>query len=208
MTTILCYGDSLTWGALPNGGRYEKQHRWPEILNQLLGNDYNVINFGLPGRTTTWDDPFHNGKNGAKYVQSALEIFGPVDIAIIMLGTNDLKQHFNANAYNAAKGVEKIILKIREPNPHNFPTAKIIIIAPPDILSPKGEAADIFNGAEEKGRKLHHEYQKVASRQRCLFLNAAGVIKPSEVDGVHLDIEANNMLAQALIPLIKGFLQE
>jgi len=204
MATILCYGDSLTWGSIPNGGRYQKHCRWPEMLNKQLGDDYDVINFGLPGRTTIWDDPFVEGRNGIKYIQSAMETFGPVDIVIVMLGTNDLKQYFNANAYNAAKGVEKIITKIREPNIYNFPAADIIVVAPPNILSPKGEAADIFMGATEKTNKFHQEYQKVTARQKCVFLNAAGIIKPSEIDGVHLDIDANTTLSQALAPLVRN----
>lgn len=202
MATILCYGDSLTWGGSPYGGRFPPHCRWPEILNELLGNHHNVINFGLPGRTTMWDDPFNEGRNGAKYVNSAMEIFGPVNLLIIMLGTNDLKRYFNASAYEAAKGVEQIIKKVRQPNEHEFPTPKILIVAPPTILSPKGEAAEVFKGGVEKSRDLHQAYQKVAIKNDCLFVNAAGLLQPSVQDGVHLDTDGNSLLASALCSIV------
>ena len=207
MATILCYGDSLTWGGSPNGGRFPAHSRWPEMLNELLGPNYKVVNFGLPGRTTVWEDPFNEGRNGARYVQSALEVFGPVDLLIIMLGTNDLKRYFNASAYEAAKGVEQIIKKAREPNNHQFPNPHIIVIAPPNILSPKGEASDIFKGAVEKSRDLHQDYQKVAYRNDCTFVNAAGLIQPSVQDGVHLDSQGNSTLATTLCPIISDLIR-
>ena len=207
MATILCYGDSLTWGASPNGGRFPAHCRWPEMLNELLGVQHKVINFGLPGRTTIWDDPFNEGRNGARFVQSAMEIFGPVDLLIIMLGTNDLKRYFNASAYEAAKGVEQIIKKVREPNNHQFPSPHIIVIAPPNILSPIGEAADIFKGGVEKSRDFHQAYQKVAQQNDCIFVNAAGLLQPSVQDGVHLDTEGNNTLSATLFPIIADLLR-
>jgi lysophospholipase L1-like esterase len=203
MATILCYGDSLTWGSVPNGGRYPKHLRWPTILNELLGKHHQVINFGLPGRTTIWNDPFLEGRNGLSYLQAALETFGPVDILIIMLGTNDLKRYFNVGAYEAAKGVEKLIEKSKMPNNHGFPHPTLVIIAPPNILSPVGTKAENFDGAIEKSQHFHHYYQDVAVHNKCLFLNAAGVLQPSVVDGVHLDAQANEQLAQAIQTLIK-----
>lgn len=203
MATILCYGDSLTWGRIPNGGRYPKHLRWPTILNDLLGQQHQVINFGLPGRTTIWNDPFLEGRNGLAYLQAALETFGPVDILILMLGTNDLKRHFHVGAYEAAKGIEKLIEKSRIANAHNFPEPTLVVIAPPNILSPTGSMAESFDGAIEKSQHFHQYYQDVATRNQCIFLNSAGVLQPSDVDGVHLDIPANEQLANSLYSVIK-----
>ncbi|MGO2354244.1 MAG: SGNH/GDSL hydrolase family protein [Marinomonas foliarum] len=207
MATILCYGDSLTWGSIPNGGRYPKHLRWPNILNDLLGKHHQVINFGLPGRTTIWNDPFLEGRNGLSYLQAALETFGPVDILVLMLGTNDLKRHFNVGAFEAAKGVEKLIEKSRIPNPHGFPSPTLVIIAPPNILSPTGSMAESFSGAIEKSQHFHQYYQDIAAHNKCIFLNAAGVLQPSEVDGVHLDAQGNDTLAHALHEAIKDIIQ-
>lgn len=203
MATILCYGDSLTWGRIPNGGRYPKHLRWPALLNGLLGSQHQVINFGLPGRTTLWNDPFLEGRNGLAYLQAALETFGPVDILIVMLGTNDLKRHFHVGAFEAAKGVEKLIEKSRMPDSHDFPHPSLVVIAPPNILSPTGFMAESFDGAVEKSQHFHQHYQDVAVHNHCIFLNAAGVLQPSEADGVHLDTKANEQLAQAVYMLIK-----
>ena len=203
MATILCYGDSLTWGRIPNGGRYPKHLRWPTLLNGLLGSQHQVINFGLPGRTTLWNDPFLEGRNGLAYLQAALETFGPVDILILMLGTNDLKRHFHVGAFEAAKGVEKLIGKSRMPDSHDFPHPSLVVIAPPNILSPTGFMAESFDGAVEKSQHFHQHYQDVAVHNHCIFLNAAGVLQPSEADGVHLDTKANEQLAQAVYMLIK-----
>ncbi|WOD09012.1 SGNH/GDSL hydrolase family protein [Marinomonas sp. GJ51-6] len=203
MATILCYGDSLTWGSIPNGGRYPKHLRWPSMLNDLLGHRHEVINFGLPDRTTLWNDPFLEGRNGLAYLQAALETFGPVDILILMLGTNDLKRHFNVGAYEASKGIEKLIERSRMPNSHGFPSPTLVVVAPPNILSPMGSLAANFDGAIEKSQHFHQHYQDMAIHNNCLFLNSAGILQPSEVDGVHLDSSANEQLARALFDLIK-----
>lgn len=205
MATILCYGDSLTWGRIPNGGRYPKHLRWPTMLNDLLGQQHQVINFGLPGRTTIWNDPFLEGRNGLAYLQAALETFGPVDILILMLGTNDLKRHFHVGAYEAAKGVEKLINKSRIPNDNNFPAPNLVVVAPPNILSPTGSIAESFDGAIEKSQHFHQYYQDIATRNQCIFLNSAGVLQPSDVDGVHLDTQGNEHLAKAIHCLIKDY---
>ncbi|TDP01891.1 SGNH/GDSL hydrolase family protein [Marinomonas balearica] len=202
MATILCYGDSLTWGAVPNGGRYMKQLRWTSILDELLDKEHQVINFGLPGRTTLWEDPFRDGRVGVTYIQAALETFGPVDVLIIMLGTNDLKRHFNVGAFEAAKGVEKIIEKARMPNSQDFPAPNIIVVAPPNIMSPTGDMAETFSGAVEKSQYFHQHYQNMAMNNDCLFLNAAGVLQASQADGVHLDTNGNKLLAEALEPFV------
>ncbi|GAB3487327.1 SGNH/GDSL hydrolase family protein [Marinomonas epiphytica] len=202
MATILCYGDSLTWGSVPNGGRYPEHLRWPSILQSALGLEHTVINFGLPGRTTIWQDPFSEGRNGLTYIQAALETFGPVDVLIIMLGTNDLKRHFNIGAFEAAKGIEQLIKKARTPNPQGFPYPKILVVAPPNILSPTGNMTESFAGAVEKSQHFHQYYQSVASENDCLFLNSAGVIQPSLIDGIHLDAQGNEALGQAIANLL------
>lgn len=207
MATVLCYGDSLTWGSVPNGGRFPPHLRWPQLLQTMLGESHQVINNGLPGRTTIWEDPFREGRNGLTYIQAALEIFGPVKVLIIMLGTNDLKRYFNVGAYEASKGVEKIIQRARLPLEAGFPYPEIIVVAPPNIDSPKGEMRDVFAGAEEKSQFFHQYYQNVAAANHCEFVNAAGLISASTVDGVHLDSEANHHLAEALLPKVTDLLK-
>ena len=97
MWEILCYGDSNTWGYNPSTKeRYDRYERWTGILQFTLGDEYHVIEEGLNGRTTVWDEPIEGEyKNGKTYLVSCLESHKPLDLVIIMLGTNDLKKRFS-----------------------------------------------------------------------------------------------------------------
>ena len=97
MINILCYGDSNTFGSIPKENkRYSINERWTGRLQNILGNDYRIIEEGLGGRTTVFDDPFEPGRNGIAYIEIALETHKPLDLIILALGTNDVKAHFSA----------------------------------------------------------------------------------------------------------------
>jgi lysophospholipase L1-like esterase len=98
--TVLCYGDSNTWGSDPETGeRFAPEVRWPGVLRQALGEGYWVVEEGLNGRTTVRDDPIEGAhKNGRTYLPACLEFHKPIDLVLIMLGTNDLKARFAASA--------------------------------------------------------------------------------------------------------------
>ena len=94
--TILCYGDSNTWGYDPvNACRYDRNIRWPGVLQKELGQAYYVKEEGLCGRTTVWDDPVEGHKNGLKQLTPILHSHCPLDLVVIMLGTNDLKMRYS-----------------------------------------------------------------------------------------------------------------
>ena len=110
MKTILCYGDSNTWGYDPaNQTRYPRDVRWPGVLRNGLGDGYIVIEEGLNGRTTVWDDPIELDKNGATYLRPCIQTHKPLDFVIIMLGTNDLKTRFSLPAYDIASGAGVLV---------------------------------------------------------------------------------------------------
>ena len=99
MKTILCYGDSNTYGYDPsNGFRYPKNVRWTGVLADLLGPEFTVIEEGCNGRTTVFDDPLEGWKNGLDYLKPCLNSHKPIDLVILMLGSNDLKDIFHASA--------------------------------------------------------------------------------------------------------------
>ena len=107
MKNILCYGDSNTWGFIPGSGkRYTEDIRWTGLLQRGLGHGYQVIEAGVNGRTTSFDDPFCNYLNGWKSLPYSLLSAKPVDLLIISLGTNDLKF---TDARGSSKGIEAII---------------------------------------------------------------------------------------------------
>jgi lysophospholipase L1-like esterase len=106
MKTILCYGDSNTWGWDPiSESRLDKDVRWPGVLQQELGDDYEVISEGLPGRTTVWTDPIEGHMSGKDYLIPCLHSHKPIDLVIILLGTNDLKHRFGVTAFDIAEGI-------------------------------------------------------------------------------------------------------
>ena len=113
MKSILCYGDSNTYGLMPDSpDRYPRDVRWTGILQKKLGEDYYVIEEGLSGRTTLWDDPIEEHKNGKKYLLPCLDSHKPVDLVILMLGTNDLKTRFSLTPFDIGASVEILFLFI------------------------------------------------------------------------------------------------
>ena len=147
MITVLCYGDSNTYGYVPETGmRYPKNVRYPGRLQMLVGDDYSVIEEGCNGRTTIYDDPVDGWKNGRVYLKPCLNSHKPVDIVILMLGSNDLKATFHLTAEEIAEGAAKLVDVIRsftEEKQGFIP--KIILVSPPQIG--KGIRTSPFYGA-------------------------------------------------------------
>src|SRR5210317_1873174 len=110
MQTILCYGDSNTWGYNPSSQqRFSPEERWTGVLQKELGMGYRIIEEGLNGRTTVWDDPIEGFKNGMSYLIPCIESHKPINLITIMLGTNDLKIHFSVSAHDIAESVGVLI---------------------------------------------------------------------------------------------------
>lgn len=107
---ILCFGDSNTYGYSPEGtGRYPRQERWTGILAQRLGPAYRILEEGLCGRTTVWEDPIEGDKCGIRHLPSCIASHTPLDLVIIMLGTNDFKQRFHVTASDIALSMERLV---------------------------------------------------------------------------------------------------
>jgi lysophospholipase L1-like esterase len=199
MKRILCFGDSNTWGYDPvSKDRYEKDVRWTGILGCSLGSDYEVIEEGLNGRTTVWEDPIEGYKNGYSYLIPCLETHRPLDLVIIMLGTNDLKKRFNVSAFDIAQSAGVLVNVVMKSSAGREGAApQVLLIAPPPVATLTG-FAEIFEGAEPKSMKLGAYYHMVAEELGCSFLYAGEVIQSSEVDGIHFDPEEHKNLAAAV----------
>ena len=199
---ILCYGDSNTWGYEPGtGNRYPRDKTWPGVLRKALGEGYFVIDEGLNGRTTVWDDPtqlFPEKRNGLKYLIPCLESHMPLDLVIIMLGTNDLKRRFSASPVEVAKSIKALVEAVQRSGAGpGGGSPKILIIAPPKIEWPI-EFGEELEGAEEKSKKLSQYYRLIAKEMGCEFLDASEIVSPSKVDGVHLGLDGHRKLGEAL----------
>ncbi len=204
MKTILCYGDSNTWGYCPDTQtRYSRNERWGGVLRNTLGDDYLVLEEGLNGRTTVWDDPIEGYKNGKEYLIPCLETHKPLDLVIIMLGTNDLKKRFSLSAFDIANGAGVLVKIVQksEAGPDGNPP-KVLLMAPPSVAKLTGFAA-MFEGAESKSRLFSQEYARVAQETGCAFLDTADIIVSSDVDGIHFDLDEHRKLGEAVAARVR-----
>ncbi len=207
MISVLCYGDSNTYGYNPSDGmRYPESIRWTARLQKLLGTDYKVIEEGCNGRTTIYDDPIEGWKNGYDYLRPCLNSHKPVDIVIMMLGSNDLKEIFHLTPEQIAAGVEKLVKEIIDftKEKQGF-VPKIILVSPPEIgedISNSPFFGNFSENAIERSREFPKLYKKVADENGCIFVDAASHIKPSVLDSLHLSPEAHEKLAEVFCKVI------
>ena len=206
MKTILCYGDSNTWGADPaTGGRFDRFTRWPGVLRQVLNanarpgeKDYWVVEEGLCGRTTCRDDPVEGDKNGLKQIGPILDSHKPLDLVIVMLGTNDLKMRHVPTEFDIARGaylVAKAALDSGSGPDNKSP--KVLMVAPPPVAK-LTYFRTMFEGCEETSRKMAARYRQFAEELGVPFFDAGSVIKSSDLDGIHLEASEHRKLAEAL----------
>ena len=207
MKTVMCFGDSNTWGADPSlPVRFGPETRWPGVLRNTLGADYWVIEEGLNGRTTVWDDPIEGHKNGKSHLPSLLLSHHPFDLIIIMLGTNDLKMRFSVPAYDIANSVGVLVDIVYQSGcGPNGGAPQVLIMAPPPVATLTFFAA-MFAGAEAKSKQFAAEYERVAQFKNCHFLDAGSIIGSREADGIHFDAPEHIKLGQAVAAKVRKIL--
>lgn len=206
MRTILCFGDSNTWGYSPSlARRYDESERWTMLLQSQLTNDYRIIEEGLNSRTTVFEDPFEAGKNGLDYLLPCLGSHHP-DLVIIMLGTNDLKSRFGVTASDISKGAARLVEVVKNFNPGFMnQTPEILLISPAHVLELKN-GKEGWEGAQAKSKQLGHYYELRAKELGCHFLDAAKIIHPCEKEGIHWQVEQHQKLAAKLSKLLPEIL--
>lgn len=204
MRSILCFGDSNTHGtrameSILGNGRFPKHERWPSVMADILGKDWDVIAEGHPGRNAVYDDPIEGDhKNGLRILPALLESHKPLDLVIVMLGTNDLKARFDVPASDIALGLERLARTIRlsELGP-DASAPKILLVAPVPIEE-VGFLGDMFAGGAAKSRALPALLRESADRQGAAFLDLAPVASVDMVDGVHLSAEGQAAIGKAM----------
>ncbi|MDQ3099405.1 MAG: SGNH/GDSL hydrolase family protein [bacterium] len=198
--TILCYGDSNTWGYIPGTGeRHPRSKRWVNILQSKLGEDYEVISEGCNSRTTTLDDPDNVDKNGMTYLLPCLVSHKPINLVILMLGTNDAKAKFNVSAFQIASQLEELINVIQKSQCGlNNASPKVLLISPPIIKVTPGALQKGYKGADIKSKEFGKYYQEVAHKYGCDFLNSAEIIESSDTDGYHFEPSEHAKLAESI----------
>ncbi len=199
MKSILAFGDSNTWGLVPGTGprvRYPENVRWTGLLQGRL-NDTRVIEEGLCGRTTVFEDELRAGRKGLSLLPVILESHAPLDAVIIMLGTNDCKSVYSASAYTIGKGIELCLDEIEK----IVPSEKIILVSPihlgDDVWKPEKDP-EFGKDSIEISHKLREVYSKIASKRGVSFLAASDVASPDERDDEHLNEEGHKALSNAI----------
>jgi lysophospholipase L1-like esterase len=170
-------------------------------LQTKLGKDYEVVEEGLNGRTTTLDDPDPGriGKNGKAYLVPCLESQNPIDIIVLMLGTNDAKLKFNSTAKRIAHGLEELVAIMETyAKTENGTQSKIVIVSPPHIREAAGEISNKYRGSQVKIEALAEEYANIAERRGHHFVDIAQCAKPSQKDGLHLEPGEHLKIAERL----------
>lgn len=205
MRTILTFGDSNTHGSKPthpdgtHEGRYGPDTRWPHVMLRGLASDWHLIEEGLPGRTTRYEDPgLPANMDGHAGLLMALKSHAPVDVLTIMLGTNDLKARFAATPMAILGGIAGLIDLVQDPLiAADHPRMRTLLICPVPVRE-IGCFAGQFLGAEGTSQKLADLYATLASARGVAFLDAGSVIDVSDVDGVHFDPAAHLALGRAI----------
>jgi lysophospholipase L1-like esterase len=208
MFEVLCYGDSNTWGANPaTGTRFNRDERWTGVLQKALGVEYHVVEEGLGGRTTVWHDPIEPYRNGKDYLVPCLMSNVPLDLVIILLGTNDLKKKFSASAADIALGVGVLIDIVQKSSSYREgKSPKLLLLIPP----PLGKIADLnetLEGGREKSLRFPEHFKNIAKLYSCEIFDTATVIKSSDIDGVHFEKESHQKLGEAVAKQVKRILK-
>lgn len=203
---VLCFGDSNTYGYDPaRDGRYGDDERYPMVLQSLLGDGWSVVEEGLPGRTAVFDDPITEGMNGLKFITPVLMSHAPLDTVTIMLGTNDSKARFGCNSYLISLGLVRLAKKALHTDCwRDAAHPDVLVIAPPSITP----EYDTLKFREEMGPGCHERCAGIAAHVAPMLQGIPGVrfldantlpgAGCSPIDGMHMNLEAHKVLAEAL----------
>lgn len=210
MKTILCYGDSLTWGySAELQGRHAYEDRWPSVLQAELGTAARVIPEGLNGRTTAYDDHLADAdRNGVRTLPTILATHEPLDLIIILLGTNDLKPFICGHAIGIKQGMDRLVQLVRgHAYFFNAPPPPILLVSPPPLCeTDNADFAAMFEGGVAESKKIAEAYRQIADLYQCAFFDAGTVARTTPLDGIHLDAENTRAVGKALAPVVRKLL--
>ena len=210
MKTIVCYGDSNTWGYMPKRERPQETTlnrfpwgvRWTSLLQEQLGAAYRVVEEGLNGRTTMFDCRMDEHRNGLSDVDVCMLQQFPVDLVILMLGTNDVKDFFCATPYMIAHGAARLIERIRGGGYGPGGSSPEILLAAPIRRHPDMEkrwlGEEFGPGALAKDAQLGLYLEQTARKCGVHFLNAGAFVTADPADGIHMNEAGHALLAEKM----------
>ena len=212
--TVLCFGDSNTWGYIPGGDcdRYPADVRWPGVMQAALGeDDYIVIEEAQNGRMSAWDDPYQTAvginKNGATHLPVVLESHKPLDLVIIMLGTNDLKNHLNHDAHAIAQAIGVLVDIVAASDAGMGKVApEILVICPVPVTEGECPFEHLFDSAVPISREMAAAYRETAEGRGVHFLNAGDFATCPTTDCIHIDDQGHAALGTAVAEKVRAIL--
>ena len=211
---VLCLGDSNTHGLCPDpnecedrGNRYSENERWTCLLQKALGEDYLIIEEGLSGRTSSFPDPTREGMDTLPVLVPILLSHEPLDLLVLMLGTNDAKDHLNVNPTCIALGVERLIRKAKQTDCWGGKSPRILLIAPHPVGREMRDAT-MGDRCAEKTEHLAEEFSLIAAANGCSFLDAAEFSELTPVDHIHFSKKGHRMFAEKMIQVIPELLRQ
>ncbi|MFT7557391.1 MAG: lysophospholipase L1-like esterase [Planctomycetota bacterium] len=198
---VLCFGDSNTWGRIPGGDRYDQHTRWTGVVQDRLGEGYEVLEEGLSARTTNIDEEKFF-KNGYNYFVPYIVSHADIDMVVLMLGTSDCKERYGRTPQEIASGVEEYMSISKE----LMPEIRFILVAPAPIHedSLRENRKDMFRGGESISQELRTELAKIATKYELPFVDAAAHVAVSREDGLHLDEDAHHLLGETISSVIQA----
>jgi lysophospholipase L1-like esterase len=209
---ILCFGDSLTWGwvgvqqAVPTT-RFPLAQRWTGVMLAELGDEYELVEEGLNARTAAFDDPIDPRLNGSAYLPTCLASHYPLDLVILMLGTNDSKPYFRKTAFEIAAGMGKLIGQVQSSGGGigtAYPAPQVLVMAPPPVVEiPDPWFDNLFKDSQATTAELATHYQNVANFYKVHFLDAGKVVTTAGIDGIHFTVENNADLGRAVAEKVR-----
>ncbi len=204
---ILCFGDSNTWGyRAEDCTRFSDDVRWPRRLARMLGEEWLLAEAGLNGRTTVFDDPLKEGLSGLAHLLPIMGAHAPLEVMVVMLGTNDCKQRFAATADNIALGLRRLLVKARAAEAWAG-EPRILVVAPMVIdrsIYQTAAADGMGADAAEKSERLPQLFEAVAKELGCEYLDSNLYVSASPVDWMHLDEKSQQPLAQAVYDAVRA----
>ena len=217
MKNILIYGDSNTWGYdsaryVPEADAFQRMdetERWPALVRSQLGHEYHIIEDALNGRTVVWDDPYMPGRNGLKGLRTALDAHAPLQLVVLQLGCNELKDHFNLSAAMIARGMGMLVQECGV-SYYGYPAPKVLLIAPapthPDIAEIRA-GSSFGPTAYRKSCELGKLYMAIAEKYHCGFIDCAELdFEINTVDGLHYSYSDHAKLAPLVAEKIREML--
>jgi len=203
MRHVLCFGDSNTWGYIPGTGeRFDEETRWTALTQVLLNNEFTLYEAGLSGRTINSDDPDRDFRSGSKLLNLYLESCRPLDLVVIMLGTNDLKVNLHNSIENIKDEMKALCQEVLDFDYSPYDKPKVLLVAPVPFVDSVNMDEE-FSPSIAKSKQIAPAYYQLAQELELSFLDAGRVIKASTIDGIHWDAIGHRDFATHLAATLK-----